>query len=238
MIEYDGTPFVGWQMQDNGAAVQGSLADGGRGVLRRARRAAGGRAHRCRRACARPGRPCRSHPRLGSRHCARCAQRAPAAAPDRGAGDRDRGRRFRRALLGDEAPLSLSDRQPPRRPCARRQRAWRMPRPSTPMRCTSPRSRLFGRHDFTTFRAAECQANRRSRRWICSTSTARRRDPRARVGPLIPAPSGAVDGRFAGARRRGKWSVADLAQVLAARDRAACGPVAPPHGLYLVRVEY
>ena len=36
----------------------------------------------------------------------------------------------------------------------------------------------------------------------------------------------------------GKWSVADLASALAARDRAACGQVAPPQGLYLVRVEY
>jgi len=36
----------------------------------------------------------------------------------------------------------------------------------------------------------------------------------------------------------GKWRAADLAGALAARDRAACGQVAPPHGLYLVRVEY
>jgi tRNA pseudouridine38-40 synthase len=36
----------------------------------------------------------------------------------------------------------------------------------------------------------------------------------------------------------GKWSADDLAAALAARDRAACGQVAPPHGLYLVRVEY
>jgi tRNA pseudouridine38-40 synthase len=36
----------------------------------------------------------------------------------------------------------------------------------------------------------------------------------------------------------GKWSAADLAAALDARDRTTCGQVAPPHGLYLVRVEY
>jgi tRNA pseudouridine38-40 synthase len=36
----------------------------------------------------------------------------------------------------------------------------------------------------------------------------------------------------------GKWSADDLATALAARDRARCGQVAPPHGLYLVRVDY
>jgi tRNA pseudouridine38-40 synthase len=36
----------------------------------------------------------------------------------------------------------------------------------------------------------------------------------------------------------GKWSADDLASALAARDRTACGQVAPPQGLYLVRVEY
>ena len=35
-IEYDGTPFVGWQMQENGVSVQGRLAAGDQGVLRRA----------------------------------------------------------------------------------------------------------------------------------------------------------------------------------------------------------
>jgi len=36
----------------------------------------------------------------------------------------------------------------------------------------------------------------------------------------------------------GKWTAADLSRVLNARDRAACGPVAPPDGLYLMRVDY
>ena len=36
----------------------------------------------------------------------------------------------------------------------------------------------------------------------------------------------------------GRWSGDDLARALAARDRAACGPVAPPDGLYLMGVDY
>jgi tRNA pseudouridine38-40 synthase len=36
----------------------------------------------------------------------------------------------------------------------------------------------------------------------------------------------------------GRWSSDDLALALDARDRAACGPVAPPDGLYLMRVDY
>jgi tRNA pseudouridine38-40 synthase len=36
----------------------------------------------------------------------------------------------------------------------------------------------------------------------------------------------------------GKWSAGDLAAALAAKDRTACGPVAPARGLYLVKVDY
>ena len=36
----------------------------------------------------------------------------------------------------------------------------------------------------------------------------------------------------------GKWAARDLEAALAAKDRARCGPVAPAHGLYLVRVDY
>jgi tRNA pseudouridine38-40 synthase len=36
----------------------------------------------------------------------------------------------------------------------------------------------------------------------------------------------------------GKWSANDLSSALDAQDRTACGPVAPPDGLYLMRVDY
>jgi tRNA pseudouridine38-40 synthase len=48
---------------------------------------------------------------------------------------------------------------------------------------------------------------------------------RSMVGSLVPVGDG-------------KWQPADLARALEARDRSACGPVAPPDGLYLVRVDY
>ena len=48
---------------------------------------------------------------------------------------------------------------------------------------------------------------------------------RSMVGSLVPVGDG-------------KWQAADLARALEARDRSACGPVAPPDGLYLVKVDY
>ncbi|MCA8879990.1 MAG: tRNA pseudouridine(38-40) synthase TruA [Rhodobacteraceae bacterium] len=102
---------------------------------------------------------------------------------------------------------------------------------------------LIGRHDFTTFRAAECQAD----------------SPVKTLGELrveeIPRHDG-VEYRFhvrarsflhnqvrsfVGTLERvgaGAWRPEDVAAALEARDRAACGPVAPPHGLYLAGVSY
>ena len=99
--------------------------------------------------------------------------------------------------------------------------------------------RLVGQHDFTTFRAAECQAKSPVKtldllnvarlgeeiRIEASARSFLHHQVRSMVGTL----------RLVGA---GKWSANDVAAALAARDRAACGPVAPPDGLYLVRVDY
>ena len=98
---------------------------------------------------------------------------------------------------------------------------------------------LVGRHDFSTFRAAECQANSPVR-------TLDRLDV-VREGEMIEIHASALSflhhqvRSFAGSLEHvgsGKWSAQDLRAALEARDRARCGTVAPPQGLCLTRVDY
>jgi tRNA pseudouridine38-40 synthase len=117
--------------------------------------------------------------------------------------------------------------------------AWRVPRPLDAAAMHAAAQRLVGKHDFSTFRASECQAKSpvktldqldvaRDGDAVNVTTSARsflHTQVRSMVGSL------AMVGE-------GKWSADDLANVLAARDRAACGPLAPPDGLYLMRVDY
>jgi tRNA pseudouridine38-40 synthase len=98
---------------------------------------------------------------------------------------------------------------------------------------------LLGKHDFTTFRSADCQAasplktldaldiERRGDEVLFSVRARSflHNQVRSMVGTLKKV-------------GEGKWPVAAVAAALAARDRKACGPVAPPGGLYLVRVDY
>lgn len=98
---------------------------------------------------------------------------------------------------------------------------------------------LLGRHDFTTFRSTQCQANSPIR-------TLERLDV-SRTGDLIEVRASArsflhnqVRSMVGSLKRVGEggWTAADLKTALDARDRAACGQVAPPDGLFLVGVDY
>ena len=103
--------------------------------------------------------------------------------------------------------------------------------------------RLVGRHDFTTFRSTICQAE-------SPVKTLDRLDVRAVTGTWGPEVHFDVRARsflhnqvrsFVGTLERvgaGAWNAADVAAALEARDRAACGPVCPPQGLYLAHVSY
>jgi tRNA pseudouridine38-40 synthase len=117
--------------------------------------------------------------------------------------------------------------------------AWRVPRPLDTDAMHIAAQRLVGKHDFTTFRSTECQAKspvktldvlsvERNGEEVTVTAVARsflHSQVRSMVGSLK-------------AVGEGKWSADDLSRALAARDRTACGPVAPPDGLYLMRVDY
>ncbi|MEP4198720.1 MAG: tRNA pseudouridine(38-40) synthase TruA [Aliishimia sp.] len=102
---------------------------------------------------------------------------------------------------------------------------------------------LVGRHDFTTFRSTICQADSpvktldslEMRPVETDWGTEVQFDVRARSFLHNQVRS------FIGTLERvgaGSWAPDDVAKALAARDRAACGPVCAPHGLYLASVRY
>ena len=118
-------------------------------------------------------------------------------------------------------------------------RAWRIPRPLDASAMHEAARCLVGRHDFTTFRAAECQAKspvktldrldvERDRDEVRIHASARsflHHQVRSMVGTL----------KLVG---EGKWQPKDVAAALEAKERARCGTVAPPDGLTLLRVDY
>ena len=242
LIEYDGTPFAGWQSRPTRSTVQGAIEAAIEASDRRTGGDPGRGPHRCRRACARAGRAFRSRPSDRETDTVRDALNAhlrphPIAvlAAENVPDD------FDARLSATQAALSLSHRQPARgsgaRPSARLARAAPARRRA---RCTTRRSASSA----STISRRSARPNARpSRR--CSTldrlDVTRDGDDvqHRRVGALVPAQSGALDGRLARAgRRRPNGARDDLAAALAARDRTACGPVAPAEGLYLVRVDY
>ncbi len=124
-------------------------------------------------------------------------------------------------------------------PALERNRVWHIQKRLDAGAMHDAAQALVGRHDFTTFRSVQCQANSPLR-------TLDRLDV-ARDGDMIEIRASArsflhnqVRSMVGTLRRAGEgaWTRADVAAALAARDRAACGPVAPPQGLFLVRVDY
>ncbi|MCA3576794.1 MAG: tRNA pseudouridine synthase A, partial [Bradyrhizobium sp.] len=118
-------------------------------------------------------------------------------------------------------------------------RVWRVPRALDAEAMHEAAQRLLGKHDFTTFRDTECQAKSPEKTLdqldvtrdgaainiVTSARSFLHSQVRSMVGSLV----------WVG---EGRWSADDLFAALVARNRAACGPVAPPDGLYLMRVDY
>lgn len=238
-VEYDGGPYAGWQRQENGPSIQQSLEEAAlkldpeaSGVSGAGRTDSGvhalGQAAHLDLAKDLDGGTVRDaiNHHLGG---------APIAVLAAEQVDDDFHARFdavRRAYL-----YRIVDRRPPL--TVDRGHVWRIPRPLDAAAMHEAAQELVGRHDFSTFRAAECQA-KSPVKTLDEISV-------ARVGAEIHIRCAARSflhrqvRSFAGSLAEvgtGKWDAEDMREALEACDRAACGPVAPPDGLYLVSVDY
>ncbi|WP_375258521.1 tRNA pseudouridine(38-40) synthase TruA [Citreimonas sp.] len=243
LVEYDGRPFSGWQRQADRPSVQGAIEDALARLEKRDHTiAAAGRTD------------AGVHARGQVAHCdmdrdldpfrlsealnyhlkpAPVAIRAAArVADDWHARFSANERRYLFRLLMRRAPATLEAGQ-----------VWRVNHRLDVDAMREGAAHLLGTHDFTTFRSTMCQAKSpvKTMDEITVTETHGPAGPevqfflRARsfLHNQVRSIVGTLERVGAGA-----WAPGDVAAALAARDRAACGPVCPPGGLALVGVGY
>jgi len=238
-IEYDGTPFLGWQRQAQGPSVQAALEEalerftGEVPAVRGAGRTDSG-VHALAQVAhfdlAKAWDPFRLREAFNFH-----LRPAPVAVLACEMADSDFDARF--SATGRHYSYRILSRRAP--PVLDRNRVWWLPLALDAGAMHEAAQSLVGRHDFTTFRAAQCQAksplktldrldvSRRGEEIVIEASARSflHNQVRSMVGSL----------KLVG---EGRWRPRDLGDALMARDRAACGPVAPARGLYLVRVDY
>lgn len=138
-------------------------------------------------------------------------------------------RHYRYVIVNRRSPLTLD-----------RGRAWQVPRLLDADRMQEAARRLLGRHDFTTFRSVQCQAESPVRtldRLDVVRTTGDRVEVTASARSFLHNQVRSMVGtlKLAG---EGLWTPDRVEAVLKAANRAACGQVAPADGLYLERVDY
>lgn len=239
VVEYDGTPYSGWQFQDNARSVQE--------VVERAITAF----------CGHPVRlHCAGRTDAGV-HATHQVVHVDLERPMAGWKIRDAANAHMRddlvaVVSAEEAPegfharLSATKRHYLYRILNRgapatfdRTRVWHVRQTIDVARMQEAADTLVGHHDFTTFRASQCQAKspwKTLERLVverhgdevhvhASSRSFLHNQVRSMVGTIALAGIG-------------RWSVADVRAALAARDRTRCAALAPPHGLYFVGVDY
>jgi tRNA pseudouridine38-40 synthase len=238
-IEYDGAPFMGWQRQEHGPSVQQTLEEallrmtGEKAVFTAAGRTDAGVHALAMTTHVELNRELTSHRlREGLNALARphpiSVLSVEQVADDWHARFSCVGRRYLYRILNRRAPPALDSG-----------RVWHIAVPLDLDLMRAGAAFLIGRHDFTTFRSAQCQSDsplktldaldlRRVGDEIHVTAAARsflHHQMRSMVGCL------ALVGR-------GQWQPSDIRRALEARDRSALGLNAPPHGLYFVEAIY
>jgi tRNA pseudouridine38-40 synthase len=238
-IEYDGGPFMGWQRQEHGPSVQQTLEEAlQRMTGEQAQFIAAGRTDAGVHALAMSAHadvmksltPHRLREGLNAlvRPQPISVLEVEQVADDWHARFSCVGRRYRYRILARRAPPALDAG-----------RVWHIAKPLDLPAMQEGAAHLIGRHDFTTFRSAQCQSDSpvktldrldivKAGDEIHVTAVARsflHHQVRSMVGCL------ALVGR-------GQWQPEDMLKALEARDRAALGFNAPPQGLYFVEAVY
>lgn len=238
-VEFDGRPFMGWQRQDHGPSVQQAIEDAayavtGEDVVVHAagRTDAGvhGLGMRAHVDIAKPITPFRLMEALNARMrpnpvAILACEEVP---EDWHARFSCLSRHYEYRIVTRRAPLTWE-----------KGLAWRVPGPLDVEAMAAAAAHLVGRHDFTTFRSAHCQAE----------------SPLRTLDRLEVVETGERISVFASARSflhhqvrsmvgclslvgQGKWAPEDVRDALEARDRTALGLNAPPDGLFFLRAEY
>lgn len=252
-IEYDGRPFIGWQRQSpRGERRDAAGGDGGKPSVQEVLEAAA--------ACLDGGVPPAStvagrtdsgvhatgqvaHLALPAQFSAHAVREAlnfhlkphpvvvldAALAPD--------GFNARFSATGRRYRYTILNRRP--RPALEEGRVWHVRHPLDADAMAQAASLLLGRHDFSTFRAASCQASSpvRTLDRLAVTRTGEHLTIEAAARSFLHHQVRNMVGSlsFVGL---GRWSVAEFARAFAAADRRAGGPTAPPDGLVLTGVAY
>ena len=238
-LEYDGGAFVGWQRQDNGPSVQQALEEAVTAFCgERARVHGAGRTDAGVHALGQVAHLDLEKPttpetlRDAVNHHLKPAPvavlAAEVAADDFHARFSARERRYLYRIVNRRAPLALE-----------RGRAWWVPRTLDAAAMHAAAQVLVGKHDFSSFRASECQAKSpvKTLTEIEVSRLAEAIEIRARAPSFLHHQVRNIAGtlRLVG---EGKWTAAKVKAVLAARDRGAAGQTAPAEGLYLTAVVY
>lgn len=239
LIEYDGTAYVGWQRQANGLSVQQVIEDAlakidpappglrGAGRTDAGVHASGQVGHAD---LLRNWRPDKLREAVNAhmRPERVAILDIEAVADDFDARFSAKARHYLYRIVNRRAPLTFDFG------CA-----WLVKRPLDDRAMHEAAQLLVGRHDFSTFRDADCQADNPVRTLdrldvirkgdelhiYASARAFLHRQVRSMVGSLEHVGSG-------------KWTAQDLRAALESCDRARCGQVAPATGLYLIKVDY